>query len=96
MTTPEIKNNQSEIKGRGGRRPGAGRPKRGVESRCKGCVALEADIARLKKLLAAANNAMVGHALKPEVAAPISGQPGLECIHGGIFGRCRNLGCRAK
>jgi hypothetical protein len=107
MTPPEIKQNQPEIKGRGGRRPGAGRPRKGVvEVETAGRMALmreveglREEVKQLKKRLAEANSRMALAALPQSVGA--NDEAGAryqmpDCIHGGVFGACRKLGCRPK
>ena len=79
---------------RGGRREGAGRPRREGEvppvRACTECGVLREEVARLKRELA-------GRVATPtmEVRRERFGL-GDECIHGGSYGVCRKLGCRAK
>lgn len=82
MNSPEIK--------RGGKRPGAGRPKK---SSCPNCEVLVLEVAALKRELAGRSldrAFTVADVKGPRVAVT----PGVPCVHGSYVGRCGKIGCR--
>lgn len=85
----------------GGHRSGAGRPRKGAVAAprpCANCSVLAAEVAQLKRALAAANAQMVRLVTTPEhtTVSGVRRVAEAECIHGAVLGWCRKLGCRPK
>lgn len=55
---------------------------------CANCSVLAEEVAHLKRLLATANAGVVVQA-GPVFTTAI----GTQCVHGGLYGACRKLGC---
>lgn len=100
----EIKENQPKSNGRGGVRVGAGRPRRGAlvvdtagrMELMQEVVALRDEVARLKRELAARPDPPGATPNIARSANAASVREERECVHGGLYGRCRNIGCRPK